>query len=175
MNHIQGYKPFIIILTVFIVNSCCVIPSFVDKKCIDYKCNSASISDTDFELALLETGRNTKRMDFFQLFYADTTAHIDVGKWKVLNGDKSCKIRRLEIVENNKWKKIKSRNVYGCKLLSLSFKSKIEVGDTIKIIEEDFPGNGNNFVVSIKIPEVMNSSGFHREGSPIGRMLPKVR
>ena len=76
---------------------------------------------------------------------------------------------------NNKWKKIKDQKVYGLKLLLLSFKSKVEVGDTLTIIEEDFPGKDNNFIVSIKIPKGMNSSGFHREGSPIGRMLPKVR
>lgn len=159
-------------LTGFFFNSCCVIPSFVDKKCIDYECNSTSISDTDFEFASLKPGR---RMDFFQLFYADTTAQIDVSKWKVLNGNKPCKIRCLKIVENNQWIKIKNRKVYGLKLLLLSFKSKVEVGDTIKIIEEDFPGKDNNFIVSIKIPKGMNSSGFHREGSPIGWMLPKVR
>ena len=174
-NNQKKYKLFIILLTAFLVNSCCVIPSFLDKKYIDYKCNSVSLSDTDFELALLDNGRATKRMDLFQLFYADTTAHIDVSKWKVFNGNKSCKIRHLKIVDNNKWKKISNRKVYGLKLLLLSFKSKVEVGDTIKIIEEDFPGNDNYSIVSIKIPELMNSSGFHREGSPIGRMLPKVR
>ena len=173
MNNIQNkYKFFIIILTAFFVNSCCVIPSFVDKKCIDYECNSTSISSTDFELASLKPG---KRMDLFQLFYADTTSHIDVSKWKVFNGNKVCKIRYLKIVDNNKWIKIKNRKVYGLKLLLLSFKSKVEVGDTLTIIEEDFPGKDNNFIVSIKIPKGMNSSGFHREGSPIGRMLPKVR
>ena len=165
----------ILLLTSFCVDSCCIIPRFVDKKCIDYKCNSTSISDIDFELASQEIGRTTKRMEFFQLFYADTTAHIDIKRWKVFNGNKPCKIHRLEIVEDKKWKKVKSRNVYGLKLLKLSFKSKIEVGDTISIIEEDFPGKGNNFVVSIQIPTVMNSNGFYRGGSPIGRMLPKIR
>ena len=131
-------KISILLLTGFIFNSCCVIPSFVDKKCIDYECNSTSISDTDFELASLKPGR---RMDFFQLFYADTTAHIDVSKWKVLNGNKP----------------------------------KIEVGDTLKIYEDGFPGKGNSFIVSIKITQGMNSSGFFRIGSPIGQMLPKKR
>lgn len=165
-------KISILLLTGFIFNSCCVIPSFVDKKCIDYECNSTSISDTDFELASLKPGR---RMDFFQLFYADTTAHIDVSKWKVLNGNKPCKIRCLKIVENNQWKKIKNRNVYGLKQLLLSFKTKIEVGDTLKIYEDGFPGKGNSFIVSIKITQGMNSSGFFRIGSPIGQMLPKKR
>ena len=134
------------LLSTFIVDSCCVIPRFVDKNCIDYECYSTSISETDFELAFLKPGM---RVDFFQLFYADTTAHIDVNKWKVLNGDKLCKICRLEIVESNQWKKIKKRKVYGKKLLLLSFKSKIEVGDTIRIIEEEFPGEGNNLIISI--------------------------
>lgn len=159
-------------LITFVVDSCCIVPRFVDKNCIDYKCNSTLISDTDFELASLEPGR---RMDFFQLFYADTTAHIDVSKWEVLNGEKPCKIRRLEIVENNQWKKIKNRKVYGKKLLLLSFKSKVKIGDTIRIIEKDFPGDGNSLVVSIKNLKKKNSSGIYRNSSPIGQMLPKIR
>lgn len=166
------WKVFMLLLTTFLVESCCVIPSFVDKNCINYECNSTAITDTDFELASLEP---TKRMDFYQLFFADTTAHIDVSKWKVFNGDKPCKIRRLEMVEGNNFKKIKDRKIYGKKLLLLSFKSKEEVGDTIKIIEGDFPGEGNNLVVTIKHPEKRNSSGFYRNGSPIGQMLPKIR
>ncbi len=169
----EGYwKFFILLLTTFLVESCCTPPRFVDKNCISYECNSPAITDTDFELASLEP---TKRMDFFQLFFADTTAHIDVSKWKVLNGYKPCKIRRLEMVERNDFRKIKDRKVYGKKLLLLSFKSKVEAGDTIRIIEGDFPGEGNNLVVSIKIPERMNPGGFFREGSPIGQMLPKIR
>ena len=169
----EGYwKVFILLLTTFLVESCCILPCFVDKNCISYECNSTAITDTDFELASLEP---TKKMDFFQLFFADTTAHIDVSKWKVFNGKKPCKIRRLKMVERNDFRKIKDRKVYGIKLLLLSFKSKVEVGDTIRIIEGDFPGEGNNLVVSIKIPERMNSDGFHREGSPIGQMLPKIR
>ena len=166
------WKVFILLLITILVESCCTPPRFVDKNCISYKCNSPAITDTDFELASLEP---TKRMDFFQLFFADTTAHIDVSKWRVLNGDKPCKIRRLKMVERNDFRKIKDRKVYGKKLLLLSFKSKVEVGDTIKIIEGDFPGEGNNLVVSIKIPERMNPGGFFREGSPIGQMLPKIR
>jgi hypothetical protein len=79
------------------------------------------------------------------------------------------------MVERNDFRKIKDRKVYGKKLLLLSFKSKVEAGDTIRIIEGDFPGEGNNLVVSIKIPERMNPGGFFREGSPIGQMLPKIR
>ena len=168
----EYWKFFILLLTTFLVESCCTPPRFVDKNCISYECNSPAITDTDFELASLEP---TKRMDFFQLFFADTTAHIDVSKWKVLNGYKPCKIRRLEMVERNDFRKIKDRKVYGKKLLLLSFKSKVEAGDTIRIIEGDFPGEGNNLVVSIKIPERMNPGGFFREGSPIGQMLPKIR
>ena len=79
------------------------------------------------------------------------------------------------MVERNDFRTIKDRKVYGKKLLLLSFKSKVETGDTIRIIEGDFPGEGNNLIVSIKMPERMGASGFFREGSPIGQMLPKIR
>ena len=63
----EGYwKVFILLLTTLFVESCCTPPSFVDKNCISYECNSPAITDTDFELASLEP---TKRMDFFQLFF----------------------------------------------------------------------------------------------------------
>ena len=109
--NIRSYHFFIISITIVcFTSSCCVIPEFVQQECIKCDIKSSSISDIACEVALLENGRKTRPVDIFLSYYADTLITIDTDNWAVLHNESKCKIKKMQMVKNNKWQKVEKKN-----------------------------------------------------------------
>lgn len=165
----------VILLVPIYMTSCCVIPEFVQQDCITYNNTTTTISDISYEVAVLDGGRKKKDIDLFLSFYTDTIATIEVDKWHILYNDERCKIKQFKITKNNKWQKIKKKDLYGRILLKISFSEIVQAGDRIKLI-----GNFNTnedkeiITISIVIPNSFNSSGIYDKNSRISQLLPKA-
>lgn len=173
--NIRSYHFFIISITIVcFTSSCCVIPEFVQQECIKCDIKSSSISDIACEVALLENGRKTRPVDIFLSYYADTLITIDTDNWAVLHNESKCKIKKMQMVKNNKWQKVEKKELYGRVLLLFTFSEEIQYGDTIQLFETSQITNKERLRVTVVIPKEIKASGIYDNNSRIKGLLPKV-
>ena len=54
--------------------------------------------------------------------------------------------------ENVDWRKVSQYDFSGYAFMKIDFESNVELGDSLQIIERDFPQKGDSVVISIKLP-----------------------
>ena len=162
------------IIIIFFNSSCCVIPEFVQQECIRCDIKSSAISDIGCEVAILDNSRKTRHTDIFLSYYADSLMTFDVDDWTILHNNSKCKIKKMEIVKNNKVHKIKKHNYYGRILIRFSFKEKYQSGDIIELIKRSQINNEEQIKVTVILPNELKGYGFFDSKSKIRGLLPKI-
>ena len=64
--------------------------------------------------------------------------------------------------ENIDWNKVKTHNFSKYAFMKIDFKGEIGLGDSIEIIERDFPHEGDSVVVAIKTPLIFPEDSYFR-------------
>ena len=170
-------KGFYVLLVsaIFITDSCCSIPRFVQKGCIKSINNTTHISDINYDVAVLENGRKSQRVDVFLSFFADTAIKLKPDRWTVLSKGNKRKIKKLKIANNNKWQNVKEMEASGKKLISLSFYEKVKSGDRIELSWNPSSTDKDDLCLIITIPQKYTSKGFFDKTSVIGNQIPRVK
>ena len=82
----------------------------------------------------------------------------------------------LKVAQPDKWVKVKKDTVtlQEQSLFVLSTKAKTAPGQTLTIVERNYPCLGDSIVVHINLDDVNKSPGSISLGSMVGQMLPRI-
>jgi hypothetical protein len=64
--------------------------------------------------------------------------------------------------ENKDWRKVKRHDFTDDAFLKIDFESNAGLGDTLLIIERDFPQSGDSVVISVKLPDTLSIDDYFR-------------
>ena len=60
--------------------------------------------------------------------------------------------KSYSMMENVDWRKTKHFNFSGYAFMKIDFESNVELGDSVEIVERDFPQKGDSVVIMAKLP-----------------------
>ncbi|MBR6446371.1 MAG: hypothetical protein IKS94_08170 [Prevotella sp.] len=159
--------------------SCCDIPYFIPQEEICYV-NTHDGDTLNYEFASFfpTNSLKKKRCDLFQAISTKSTTVLQKNDIVVLQNGKPIKCKLYQAT-SQRWQKIKNGVTLPAQnLIMLSTKAKTSYGDSITVVERNYPARGDSIVVNIKFSEnenVFGYAGIYRVESVVGKLLPKGR
>ncbi|MBR7043864.1 MAG: hypothetical protein IKI18_06840 [Prevotella sp.] len=174
------FKTIILSMVMSLVtSSCCKLPYFIPQEDICYV-NTHNGDTLNYEFAsFLPTNSLKKiRCDLFQAISTKSTTVLQKNDIVVLQNGKPIKFKLYQATPQ-RWQKIKDGvTLPPQNLIMLSTKAKTSYGDSITVVERNYPARGDSIVVNIKFVENNNAFGYagiYRVESVVGKLLPKSR
>lgn len=149
INLLLGYG---LIVESFI--SCCYIPDYISKDNICISCSSDLDTNIDAEFSVYDYWGNI-HSSFFLYSIMEKTATIGSNNVKILYKGRNLRytIKKYDPY-SGLWKKARYFDLNGESLIKYDFKSKLKEGDSVRIINTDFPLKGDSFVATIIVPKL---------------------
>ena len=167
---------YLAILTINL-SSCCPRVTFAHQDKIVY-INSNSGDTLDYEFAVINLSRKKDYCDLFQAMRTNAPTVLNKKDIAVYQGGKPLKFD-LFVSHPRNWDKIKKDTITlpEQSLVKIHTKAKTALGQTLTVVERNYPFAGDSIVIKINFDDIIKhfgSSGFYRKESVVGKMLPRV-
>ena len=159
-------------LAVASFSSCCVFPHYVKEENISYN-SPKNLNSVDNEFCIFIGGTPSLNTNyaFYQLLDVDS-AFLNMRNVKIYHKNKMLKFKAMKY-EEKKWKDF-NKVLKGESLICFTFKSKLHYGDSIVIVENNFPIMGDSLTTRIIIG-TLNQTIQTIENPNIRRVLGNLR
>ena len=168
-------KTVIFIELVIIFSACCPIVQFVPQSKIEY--SNSHLGDTlDYEFAVVKAWYNIGKKDYCDLFQAvrsNASSTINKKDISIFQDGESLKFD-LVVLQAQKWKKVKNdtTTLQGRGLVKFQTKAKASHGQSLTIVERNYPAPGDSVVVRIQFDDIdENDRGIYGRESVVGKMI----
>lgn len=169
-------KLITLLLVMLALSACCPFHFLVPQDKITYT-NSHVGDSLGYAFDVINI-RHTNRKDHCLLYQAiktDAPTLLNKKDIAIYQDGKPLKFD-LVVAQPHKWAKIKKDTVTLQKqsLILLSAKAKTAPGQTLTIVERNYPTPGDSIVVHINLDDVNTMPGSISQGSMVGQMLPRI-
>ena len=169
-------KLMTLVLAILALTACCPFHYLVPQDKIDYT-NSHVGDSLNYAFDVVNI-RHTNRKDHCLLYQAmktDAPTVLNKKDIAVYQDGKPLKFD-LVVAQPHKWAKVKKDTVTlkEQSLFLLCTKAKTAPGQTLTIVERNYPCPGDSIVVHINLDDVNKVPGSISKGSMVGQMLPRI-
>ena len=159
-----------------LLTSCCPFAYFVPQDKIAY--SNSHAGDTlgyAFGVVNIRHTNHKDHCDLLQAIKTNTPTLLNKKDITIYQDGKPLKFD-LKVAQPDKWVKVKKDTVtlQEQSLFVLSTKAKTAPGQTLTIVERNYPCLGDSIVVHINLDDVNKSPGSISLGSMVGQMLPRI-
>ena len=173
-------KIIIFAALVIMLSSSCEMIYFAQQDKISYT-NTHEGDTLDYEFAVFGLSRSNRKhhCDLFQAMRTNAPTIINKKDITVYQDDKPLKFD-LYVSHPKKWDKVKKDTITlpEQSLVMISTKAKTAPGQTLAVVERNYPCPGDSIVVYIKYDDINTDSyspGFFRKESVVRKMLPRAK
>ena len=163
------------VLTI-LLSSCCPFAYFVPQDKIAYS-NSHAGDTLGYAFGVVNIRRTNHKdhCDLLQAIKTNAPTLLNKKDITIYQDGKPLKFD-LRVAQPDKWVKVKKDTVtlQEQSLFVLSTKAKTAPGQTLTVVERNYPCLGDSIVVHINLDDVNKSPGSISLGSMVGQMLPRI-
>lgn len=169
-------KLMTLLLAMLALTACCPFHFFAPQDKIAY--TNSHVGDTLGYAFGVVNIRHTNRKDHCLLYQAmktDRPTRLNKKDIAVYQDGKPLKFD-LNVAQPHKWAKVKKDTVtlQEQSLIMLCTKAKTAPGQTLTVVEKNYPCPGDSIVVHISLDDVNTVPGSISQGSMVGQMLPSI-
>ena len=169
-------KLMTLLIVMLVLSACCPFHYLVPQDKIDYT-NSHVGDSLNYAFDVVNI-RHSNRKDHCLLYQAirtDAPTLLNKKDITIYQDGKPLKYD-LEVAQPHKWAKVKKDTVtlQEQSLILLCTKAKTALGQSLTIVERNYPCPGDSIVVRINLDDVNKVPGSISKGSMVGQMLPRI-
>lgn len=177
-NPMQKYIFFDIIcgaVCIICLASCCNIPYWIPSESIRYS-NSHEVDTLYYEASAYgrKNSERKQRCIIYQAIKTNRFSTLKPSNIIVMQNGEPLKFKLVQAMPH-KWKRIKQKTSLPAQsLFAIDTKARTLYGDSIIIVERNYPLWGDSIVVRIKFDNYGElNTGIYGRDSEVGKMLPK--